>query len=90
MMVAKNDSICTAANAMRLHIQIPAVKSFYVVPGDYDHDVFAWNNFPDFMAELVNQIELDPYAVEAKPKATGASFFAMGVATMLAATFALF
>ena len=65
-----------------------------MVPGDNDHDFFAWNNFPDFMEELVNQIELDPFyvepVVEEKSQTSGAYFFGMGVATVLATTVTLF
>jgi len=93
MMVANNDSICSAASATRLQAETPAVKTYYVMPGDNDHDVFGWNNFPDFIDELVNQIELDPFyveVVEEKPETLGASFFGMGVATVLAAAVTLF
>lgn len=86
MIVANNDTTCPADKAKQVSEEIPSMTNYSVLAGDYDHDVFAWNNFPDFMEELVEQIEYQPAAevLDTKETGSGATYVAaMGSAVII-------
>lgn len=61
LVVARDDTGCPIESARRLMDEIPAVKTMLTINDVLpDHYYFAWNARPNFMEELIRQIELDP------------------------------
>lgn len=78
--VAKDETACTAAQAVRLHDEVPTVKSYKLIQ-DAEANYFLSNNTPEFVNLLVEEIELD---FNVKPVDSGAAYLSVGLATVAA------